>query len=255
MNCCTNKTGLSLVELCVAMLISSFLISAAYKVQVNFSKTASRENDKAKLQRDLMNACNILEKDIRMAGLGLPGNGVQLEKSGTANDKLILHVNKKQLRAKVVNKIESSDTKILIEHTGSIDWGNWVCVENGSIVYREVSRVGISVSGAPDTLYLGSTFNAGPFAPTVTTVYRTDKIVYNMDAEDKKLMRSINKITTPISSEIDSLAIILKDKNGMPLSTAGEAKVITVVMGGFIGNGSNKRFIHESTEVNIRNVN
>lgn len=250
-----TRSGLTLLELVVAMSLSTVIISGAYKAHISFSKAASRENDKAVLQRDLMSACDMIEKDIRMAGLGLPGNGVDLQLSDTISDELTIFVNKVHLRTTLYSNALYTDTKILVNRPGTASWGKWVCLESGNIVFKEISRVGLSLSGNPDTIYLAAPLNAGPF-PQNSFVYSADRISYFIENKaEKVLCRRFNGRDSEISTVIDSFSIVPKDNNGVSLSSGAEAKVLGVVIGGYIGQGNNLVFLAESTEVNIRNAN
>lgn len=239
----------------VAMSLSTVIISAAYKAHISFSKAASRENDKAVLQRDIMSACDMIEKDIRMAGLGLPGNGVDLPLSDTISDELTIFVNKGQLRTNLYSNALYTDTKILVNRPGTASWGRWVCLESVSIVFKEIARVGLSLSGNPDTIYLATPLNAWPY-PQNSFVYSADRISYFLKTKaEKVLCRRFNGRDSEISTVIDSFSIVPKDNKGVSLSSGAEAKVLGVVIGGYIGQGNNLVFLAESTEVNIRNAN
>lgn len=250
----SSLSGLTALELVVAVSLSAMIISAAYKAHLSFSKAASRENDKAMLQRDLMSACNMIEKDIRMAGLGLPGNGVDLQLSETTSDELTIFMNKDQIRTTLYSTAFYTDTKILINRTADTSWGKWVCLEAGSIVFKEIARVGLSFSGNPDTIHLAAPLNAGPY-PQNSIVYSADRISYFLkNKAEKVLCKRLNSRDSEISTLIDSFLIVPKDNSGVSLSSGIEAKVLSVVIGGYIGQGRNQVFLAESTEVNIRNV-
>ncbi len=251
----SGVSGLTALELVIAVSLSAVVVSSAYKVHLNFSKAASRENDKALLQRDLMSVCDMMEKDIRMAGLGLPGNGIDLRLSDTSSDELTLFVNKNQLRTRLVENASFSDTRILVESAGNAAWGKWVCVEGGSIIFREISRIALSLSSNPDTIHLTTPLNAGPFS-AASNVYSADRISYYIKSADERVLyRKFNSKESGISMIIDSLAVIPKDNKGTSLSSGTAAQVISAVIGGYIGQGNDLVFLAESTEVNIRNVN
>ncbi len=247
-------SGLTALELTIAVTLGAVVISAAYKAQISFSKAASRENDKALLQRDLMHVCDILERDIRMAGLGLPGNGIEPVLSDTASDKLVIFINKDNIRRNLTADISVTDAKILVNNTGSLKWGGWVCLEGSTIVFKEISRIGECFGTNPDTIYLNGPINAGPFTVATTVAHSADRIVYCIkNGTENNLIRGLNKKDVMISTNIDSLSIIPKTNNGIPLSSGNNARVITAILGGYIGKGANRNFIAESTEVNIRN--
>jgi type II secretory pathway component PulJ len=251
----SSLSGLTVLELVVALSLSAVIISSAYKAQLSFSKAASRENDKAMLQRDLISSCDMIEKDIRMAGLGLPGNGVDLHLSDTVSDELTIFVNKGQLRTTLYSEALYTDMKILVNRPANVPWGRWVCLEAGSIVFKEISRVGLSLSGNPDTIHLAAPLNSGPY-PQNSNIYSADRISYFIkNKAEKVLCRRFNNRDLEISMIIDSISIIPKDNSGLSLSSGAEAKVLGVVIGGYIGHGNNRVFLAESTEVNIRNVN
>ncbi len=67
-----SKKGFSLVELLVALVIFMIVIAASFSTYITFVNSTNRESALATMNSDVMIALNLMERDIRMAGFGLP---------------------------------------------------------------------------------------------------------------------------------------------------------------------------------------
>jgi hypothetical protein len=246
--------GTTLLELSIAMLVGSLVLSAAYKSHEYLSKSARRENDKALTQRYLIDATEKLEKNIRMAGVGLPGNGLDAVLSTTTSDELTIYTNEKKVPTKLALNAGWCSTKLVVNDASSAVPHAWMCIASSGVdtLYRRISRIGLNSTG-PDTLhmdnYLTNNFYIG------ADVYFCDKHVYKINKENNKsnLVYMKNDLIINFSDYLDTLAIVPKTYTDVITSDISRAGVINLVIGGYIGKGGNRTLIFESTEVNIRN--
>jgi prepilin-type N-terminal cleavage/methylation domain-containing protein len=86
-----NRNGLTLIEISVSLFISSVLLTTAYKANQYFTKSTLHETEKSSLQREIITVNDIMAKDIRMAGINLPGNGIRATINNTSNDLIELY--------------------------------------------------------------------------------------------------------------------------------------------------------------------
>lgn len=249
-----NRLGTSLVELAVGMFIGAIVVSSAYKMYQYVTVSANRENAKARLQHDITTMSNFMERDIRMAGLGLPGNGINATLQDTASDDLRIFQNELREETTLTDTAQPADRKILVVTAMHAITGGWICLAGPDTIYREIERIG-KKTGGPDTIHLIASVVSGPFYPTATRVLPAQRIEYHVKTSPKtQLSRSWGGADVALGQHLDSLNIIPKDKLGTPIAgPASGATYLTVVFGGYIGKNTNRIFMAESTDVNIRN--
>ncbi len=68
----TDCKGFSLVEMMIAIVVFSFVIAASYATYINFLHSVTRESTLTSINSDVMTSFKLLERDIKMAGFGLP---------------------------------------------------------------------------------------------------------------------------------------------------------------------------------------
>ena len=73
-----NRNGLTLIELLVAMVLSFIIIGAVYGTFTSQQKTYTIQDQVAEAQQNARMAMNILMRDIRMTGYGMPDGGITI---------------------------------------------------------------------------------------------------------------------------------------------------------------------------------
>jgi Tfp pilus assembly protein PilE len=249
-----NIRGISLVEMSIAMLVGSLVISAAFQTHRYISRSADRENTKALLQRDICTISQFIEKDIRMAGLGLPGNGIEPQIAANSNHELSIYMNENRKISTLSSCASPSDLSLIIQDASGMNSSGWICISGAAgTVYKEILGIGNSPTG-PDTIYLGEQLGAGPFTVN-SNVYFAKRIHYSVVKFPRTaFLRRVNGLETPLSAIIDSVKITLRDSLGNNVNnSSASAAYLSVMFGGRVGSGNNTSFVAESTEVNIRN--
>jgi len=251
-----NQNGTTLLELIFGMLIASIIIYCVFKAWNYFDMQTRREKYKAELQRDMITVTNIIERDIRMAGCGLPGNGVYVNIAASANDEIELYTNEDGRSTGLAQDAQPVHTTIYVNDASIFTAGSAVCLAGTDTIYRTIQHVGINPTG-DDTLVLTERINtAMPLWAASSAAYPARKTKYEICAAGTgfSLKRSRNGNGMNLGGKLDSMEVKPKDKVGNILAGNGKgASVITVVMGGYVGSGGNRVFLAESTEVNIRN--
>jgi type II secretory pathway pseudopilin PulG len=248
-------SGTTLLELVIALFISSVLIAGAFKAYQYTMASAGREKEKSELQSDLITFSNIIEKDIRMAGCGLPGNGLKADLSVPS---LTIFTNEAGHETTLDSIVQPAHSRAFVADASGFTTRGGICLAADGIdtIYRSVSRVGINSMGS-DTVYFDESANTSyPFPVTDTHVYPTMCLRYTVSGAPPKVYRSRNSQVVPIGGGIDSVYVTARDNSGASVgASVKNAAVLTVVMAGFIGSGGNRVFIADSTEVNLRNRN
>ena len=251
------RAGTTLMELTVAIFITSVVVTGVYRIYRFVTISTDREKQKAELQQQIITVSNLIERDIRMAGCGLPGNGVSTHLVDTTNYHLSCYSNELRRQTTLSVGASSSDTRVIVADGTGFSTNGYVCLaEDGrDTVYRKINAIGIEGSGF-DTLYLSMSIYHCNFT-TGATVYPATKVSYWVTTgSPKQIKRYRNNIPIKIGTKLDSILVVLKNAAGNPVgASVDDAAMVTVVVGGHVGTGGNRVFMAESTEVNIRNVN
>ena len=104
-----NRNGLTLIELLVAMVLSFIIIGAVYGTFTSQQKSYTVQDQVAEAQQNARMAMNILMRDIRMAGYGMPDTGITIYKTTYSN---AIHITKQ-------DKYQSFDSITLVGAFGA----------------------------------------------------------------------------------------------------------------------------------------
>jgi len=252
----TNELGASLVELAAAMLIGSIILTTAYQANRYFSQGASREKDKSLFQQDIINISEMLERDVRIAGYGVPGSGVLIANVSSTCDSLIMFVNDPPQQTRLAVTANPADSILYVLDATGVRAGQWVCCKgSGDTLFMRIINVGMSIPG-PDTLYLPGPSGAGPFDVSQTDVYCISRVCYTIESDGsvQKLYRKKNGSSAGVSSRINSFKVTAKDANGNALSAPYDSmRTLSVSLGGYIGKGTSSTLQIQNVEVALRN--
>jgi len=252
-----NVSGTTLIELMVAMFIGSLVVIGAYQAYNYVTKSTARENEKALILKDIVAITERLGKDIRMSGNGLPGSGIRLQLNTNTSDSLGIFYNDNLTKAKPVANISYSDIKLYVDNCVGAKAGAYVCIEGIGIdtVYNRITGVGNNPSGV-DTIYLEEKVGAGTFPIASTNIYYCKGILYllGVTSPDEGLTVRIDKASLLLGKYIDTLNVIPKSNTGAILVSNFDAIAsMEVLVGGYIGTGSNRNMLSESITIGIRN--
>ena len=247
-----NKKGMSLVEMAVAILIGSLVVSGTYRAFHFFLRNTRREYTKVELQRDIVAISELLEKDIRMAGYGLPGNGIMIPSTGTK--KLEMFINRNQKITTLGKNASSTDTIIEVKDASGIQLPYWICICDTDTVYKEIETVTLA-SGGNDLVELTSTIGIGTYDTASAVVYFAEHIYYTVTSSPSpQFTRTRNCTTITLSPIIDTITVIPRDKNGANLiGPINTTRSLITILGGKVGQGATQTAVIESTEVTLRN--
>ena len=80
-----NRKGFTLIELMVALVLSFILVGAIYGTFTSQQKSYTVQDQVAEAQQNARMAMNILMRDIRMAGYGMPDDPIKIGKNTYSN--------------------------------------------------------------------------------------------------------------------------------------------------------------------------
>jgi hypothetical protein len=256
----SKNAGTTLLELIIVLFISSLVVIGAFRAYRFTIISADRERDKSELQGNMVTVSNIIEKDIRMAGCGLPGNGLRYTLSDAASDELTLFSNESGIETTLGQPVQPAHNQAIVADATGFVSGGGICLaaEGVDTVYRVVTGIDLGSPAGFNTIHFSDAVNTiNPF-PAGERVFPTTCIRYTVTGAgpEHQILRTRNNNQLPIGGTLDSLNIVPKNSAGAAVGGVSKsAAVLTVVIGGYIGSDGNRTFIADSSEINIRNRN
>lgn len=252
MNCkhVLNCNGLTLIEITVSLFISSVILTTAYKANQYFTKSTLHETEKSTLQREIITVNDIMSKDIRIAGLNLPGNGIRATINNNSNDLIELYSNDSGYQTTLSATPGFYDDRMRVADGKGMGTDRWVCISDADTVFRQIKRVGMNATG-PDTIFMYDQLRLTLSAST--KVFPASRVKYSINSTNG-LTRSLNGTVVPLGSNIDTMEFIPKSQTGTVVGNMGRsAAVLSVFIGGRLKSGNSYSVISDSIEINLRN--
>ncbi len=245
----SETSGMTLVEMAVGMFVASLVISGAYKLQSNITRSVERERDKSILLSEILNTGRLIERDIRSTGYGLPGNGL-LRVIVDGNEELFLFTNSINVTAAITAQVNTGAHLLQLSDAQGFNVGDWVCIKNGDqVTYHTVHNVNIDDNRIHLENGVGSSIQAG------AQIHRAESRRYFVDPLEAVLYRESNGSVMRISDRINTLNLSPRGNAGSDMMlTPQNAQSIHVTLGGMVRSGGNEQLYSETTEINIRNA-
>ena len=165
------NSGVTLIELLIAMAIFSIVMTAVYGVYSAYSKTAAIQTASAWAQQNARGGIELMLREIRMAGLdatGSAGAGIETASPGkiriTADRNGNGNIDETDFE-RVSYTLSGKDLRrILYEGTGS---------QNTATIIENVTDLAFTYSGSEVTIFLGVEEPAGRAEPVVRSLETT----------------------------------------------------------------------------------
>ncbi len=253
-----NQKGITLVEVLVTMLLASIVTVGICKAFATFIRSNVTVKSNVVIQEHIIRANKFLEKDIRMTGLYLPGNGLELDLSNADNHQLSLYYNKENRQTTLPYDTEVSNDYIMVDDIQDVVANETICLSDGTeIKYFQIASVEDN-QGAPDRVYLTGATISRTWSSENTTAVFAKRIKYEVetDSNGKSLVRhSLNNDFT-LSDKIDMITVTPKDSLGVAITSQyDDSRYISVALNStttnLIGNGN----VSNTLEIAIKNVN
>ncbi len=255
-----KKDGLTLIELLIALVLSSILIAALYRVFISQQKTYTVQDQVADMQQNVRGAISQMVKEIRMAGYGgdltIFGsiNGFTDMITPAGHSITIILADEigalKQNVAKGTNQLKVTNARVF-----NTDKKKYLCL-NGLNNYLVQSITG-------DTILLTTSLAEGH--PINEPVYLVKAISYDLGLKGSKTILRRNENTgggaQPLAENIESLQFIYFDKNGDEIVSPPDIRMVKVTVtsktdvldpGYKGGDGYRRRTL--STNIKVRNM-
>ena len=225
-----KKKGLTLVELLIALVLSSILIAALYRVFISQQRIYMVQDQVADIQQNVRIAIGQMTKEIRMAGYG--GNILDIfdNINGFSN---------------IVTPANNSITILLADQVGvlkqnAMKGNNQLKVTNASIFNTDKKKY-LCLNGLNN--YLVQSITADTV--TMTTVLAEDHIIkepvylvkaitYNLGRSGSKTVLRRNENTggggQPLAENMESLQLTYFDANGNITTNPQDIRMIRVMV-------------------------
>ncbi|MDG5813553.1 prepilin-type N-terminal cleavage/methylation domain-containing protein [Chitinispirillales bacterium ANBcel5] len=244
-----NNRGITILELIISMFISSVVISGAYRLYNDLSKRMDHEAESALVYTDLITVSSMIERDFRVAGYNLPGNGIKKrDENGIAE--LLIFTNQQNVRTAAASQTQAGERTISLHNTDGFSVGDWICITAmASPEYHQISAVGTTGTITIEQGVSGT-------VPAGSLVYKADGVRYYIDEEREALFREMKGNSYLVSNRIEVLELVAKDTDGQIITgDFSQTRAVSISLGSVIRSAGTERLVTESTEVNIRNVN
>ncbi len=244
-----NCQGLTLIELLVAVAIAGILGTGVFRLFRSFTKQNAYQSRINEVQNQILTAVQLLEKDFRMSGFGVPGNGV-VPVLTSGNDSIAIFVNREQLSTTLVGNTTSGTTSISVAKASGIRPDRWICLRRSDTTfYRKIA--GIDSSG-PHKISFSQPLT-GVF-PNGSGVFIASRIEYFVDASTFAFVRKEGSHVFPIGSAIDTFGVVARSATGAALTANfGQTRILNITVGGRVKNQDKVFPILQTTDINIRN--
>jgi type II secretory pathway pseudopilin PulG len=248
-----EKNGISLVELLMALAIGGLVIAGLSRVYVNFTRQNAIQRNIATLMQEVVTATQLMEKDGRMAGYGLPGNGLYMNIAGSDDTICMLSNEAQRSKSSLKFDANAADSFIIVPTSTDYIPGMWVLMKSGTtMVYRCIKR--IEGSGSDQKLVMTQTLGTA-FSSASTDAWYADGVRYNLQkTTPPKFIRNENGHVYFLGTLIDSFAVTAKDSIDGTLTDHFEnTRALIIGIGGNSGTAQKPVRMRQTMRVNIKN--
>jgi hypothetical protein len=220
----------------MAVFISMVLLMLVLFVYSSYAKMTHAQGAQSNMQQQLMFARRLIEKDVRMSGLNLPGNGLLRLNYGSAQLKLVFLRNENNKNTGLMIDAHIGDSLLMVKDAHGVSVKQWVCLaRDSSVVYYQIARIGLSGAPGCDTLKLADSTVSAVWNKSVTQVRFAKGIFYDLTHASPTwcLMRHASDGDQAIGSSIDSISYTPKDSSGVSTgNNFARAKIIEITLAG-----------------------
>jgi prepilin-type N-terminal cleavage/methylation domain-containing protein len=252
-----TSAGFTIVETLVAVAISSILFMFALIVYNAYARMTHAQESQAELQQQFMLVRRLIEKDIHMSGLNLPGNGLFPMNYGSGDFKLVFLRDENKNTTILENNAVVGDSLLCVKSVNNASSKQWVCLErSGALAYYLIARIGVHSGLACDTVKLQDSVVSINWDKSATTVYFAKGVYYtitNVNAV-RSMMRCASDGDQAIGPFIDSIGYEPKDASGILTGNVfPQAQSLQITLGGGLNFSVAKSRMFKTFDALIRN--
>ncbi len=253
-----NQSGISITEVLMTVAIGSIITLGAFKLYSGYISGNASAKSNVEQQEHFIRTGRFMEKDIRMAGLNLPGNGLKLDLTSENNHMIHVFHNKENRQTTLTfDATEGNDYVIVDDFQGALA-NEWICLSNETNVeYYKIAGVVDNEPGL-DRINISGSQLGEAWAPSNTTVFIACGIGYAVETDQngKSLVRRTYDNEYHISSQIEKMTITPKDESGQVIPSQYElTRIVNVQLISNVEVISGGNMATSSFNVHIRNYN
>ncbi|MBD3420247.1 MAG: hypothetical protein GF398_09045 [Chitinivibrionales bacterium] len=247
-----NLRGITVIELLVAIVIAAVVTSGALYAYRNFTQQQHKQKARAELETQLQRIRLFVEKDLRMAGYGLSGNGLLLSKETGSPDMLTILSNQSATETQVNSGLSENRLSFDLWQAEGIEAGTWMQIDGSEILYRRIESITfIEDEGYRVVLNEAIPENVAIIAGDQVKFY--DGVKYWVNAESAVMYRQDNTLTQTFEG-IENFGVVPWDASGTDVSgEVGKARTVDVSFSGDIAWKDQSFELSEDISVNLRN--
>jgi prepilin-type N-terminal cleavage/methylation domain-containing protein len=225
-----KKRGLTLVELIIALVLSSILIAALYRVFISQQRIFMVQDQVADIQQNVRIAIGQMTKEIRMAGYG--GNILDIFDNINGFSNIITPANNS------ITILLADQVGVLKQNTNK--GSNQIKVTNASIFNTEKKKY-LCLNGLNNYLVQSITADTITMSTPLTEdhiikepVYLVKAITYNLGQSGSKTALRRNENTggggQPLAENMEGLQLTYFDANGNITTNPQDIRMIRVMV-------------------------
>jgi prepilin-type N-terminal cleavage/methylation domain-containing protein len=249
-----NRKGVTLIELMIALVISTTIVAAIYRIFLTQQSAYTVQDDVVDMQQSVRVAVNEMMREIRMAGFGNVQSRLPVTINGTAYNNVINPDTPTAGALTFVAGLGGAATLTGFNPPNRITVSSLVS-SSGSTLFDTVDRRYISIAGsecfvitgiAGNTLTLGgnvsTAFKTDPNEPDPTknvtapvSVYAVRAITYVVlpNASGAPVLRRNENLgggNVSLADDIENVAFQYLDANGNPTATPPDVRTVRVTV-------------------------
>ena len=206
----TSSNGFTLVELLIAVLISSILIIQIYNFFDYQQRNYALQDQLVEVQQNLRVATDTLSRDLRTAGYGVPSAATPnaIVKIISATEKSITFLaNLSDVHTELASDYTSGGTTISVNLRDGFKNNKTIYITDGNTWDEATTSISGELEEPGPLTITPVVTNPSHIYPAGSTVHVVNTVTYTIDTTDKELTRDMNDGSgaQPICNNIDYL--------------------------------------------------
>jgi hypothetical protein len=240
----------------IAIALSSVLFLVLMTTYASVVSVTNVQSSQTELQNQFLSVYRVMEKDVRMSGFNLPGNGLSSFVDTKGKSSMIILRNDDNRSGKLSIAANIGDTRLYVDNSQGAAPGQWVYMNNGvSVSSYQIKRIGAHSGVAPDTVELSDSTLSQSW-PQLTSIYFANGIKYCIDSVAGKwcLERHSNAGRIMVGPSIDSVSFIAKDSLGVALgNNFCKAQLVSITLASHFKRAAKDPCTANTFDVKLRN--
>jgi len=209
-----RSAGFTLIELLVSLAIGVVVLAALYRLFIFQDQILERQDGLMEGNQNVRNAMDVLTRDFRMAGLGVP-DSVQIVTAADYQSITFL-VDYWDISTKLTSQAVAADTTLNVEGVTGFASGQTIYISDGFT--SESATLAANPGGTQINLPSGLANNF----PAGSSVHVVDTVTFDYAGTPKEVRRNLNAGGNEVlASDIDYMQIKYYDAAGNQISTLG----------------------------------